>query len=202
MIVAQFGITCQTGDMKHSFVCGNPALDFAATVRRRLGAPLEMFASPESLDSWFLESGIIDGGHTRFQPADLEKAVAIREAIYSLLRSKIDGDGYHSDALSIVNNAARTPPPILQLTPGGRQTEATPAQALSTVARHAIEVLTGADASLIKECANPECTRIYLDRSRGARREWCAMDPCGNKMKAATYRARKRQDEPSSEARR
>lgn len=180
--------------MKHSFVCGNAALDFAATVRGRLGAPYEMFSSPASLDSWFVESGIVDGGHTNFQPADLEKALAVREAIYSLLRTKIDGGGYDDDALSIVNDAARKPPVVLQLTPSGRHTEAAPAQALSTVARHAIEVLTGSDASLIKECASPECTRIYLDRSRGSRREWCAMDPCGNKMKAAAYRARKRED--------
>jgi predicted RNA-binding Zn ribbon-like protein len=42
-IFAFRSVTCQTGDMKHSFVCGNPALDFAATVRSRLETPLEMF---------------------------------------------------------------------------------------------------------------------------------------------------------------
>ena len=186
--------------MKHSFVCGNPALDFAATVRSRLGVPVEKFNSPESLDSWFRESGIIDGD-TKCQPADLDEAIVIREAIYSLVHAKIDGDDYDGDALSIVNDAARRPPVVQQLTPHGRRTEATPAQALSTVARHAIEVLSGPDAPLLKECANHECTRIYIDRSRGARREWCAMDPCGNKMKAAAYRARKRADKPVSEAR-
>jgi hypothetical protein len=60
------------------------------------------------------------------------------------------------------------------------------------VTRHAIELLGGSEASLMKECANPECTRIFLDRSRGRRREWCSMDPCGNKIKAAAYRARKK----------
>ena len=199
-MIFAFGIvTCQTGDMKHSFVCGNPALDFAATVRSRLEAPLEMFSSPESLDSWFRESGIVDGD-TKFQPADLEQALVIREAIYSLVHAKVDGDDYDGDALFIVNDAARTPPAVPQLTPKGRVTEATPMEALSTVARHAIEVLSGSDVPLLKECANHECTRVYIDRSRGARREWCAMDPCGNKMKAAAYRARKREEKLASAA--
>lgn len=185
--------------MKHSFVCGNPALDFAATVRSRLESPLEMFSSTESLDSWFREARIVDG-NTNCQPADLETALAIREAIYSLVHSRVDGDPYDGEALAVVNDAARTPPATLQLTPAGRETEATPAQALSTVARHAIEVLSGPDVPLLKECANHECTRVYVDRSRGARREWCAMDPCGNKMKAAAYRARKREDKLASAA--
>ncbi len=185
--------------MKHSFVCGNPALDFAATVRSRLESPLEMFSSTESLDSWFREARIVDG-NTNCQPADLEKALVIREAIYSLVHSKVDGDPYDGEALAVVNDAARTPPATLQLTPAGRATEATPAQALSTVARHAIEVLSGPDVPLLKECANHGCTRVYIDRSRGSRREWCAMDPCGNKMKAAAYRARKREDKLASAA--
>ncbi|BCW71629.1 hypothetical protein NicSoilB8_26730 [Arthrobacter sp. NicSoilB8] len=158
-----------------------------------------MLSSPESLDDWFRESGIIDGD-TKCQRADLDEAIVMREAIYSLVHARVDGGDYDSDALSIVNDAARTPPVVQQLTPLGRRTDGTPAQALSSVARHAIEVLSGSDAPLLKECANHECTRVYIDRSRGARREWCAMDPCGNKMKAAAYRARKRADKPASVA--
>ena len=63
---------------------------------------------------------------------------------------------------------------------------------MSSVARDAIDILTGPEVLLLKECANPGCTQVYVDHSRGARREWCAMDPCGNKIKAAAYRARKR----------
>jgi predicted RNA-binding Zn ribbon-like protein len=74
---------------------------------------------------------------------------------------------------------------------------ATPEQALSSIARVAVEILGGPDADLLKECGRPECTQVYLDRSRGSRREWCAMETCGNKMKAAAYRARKRGNSPA-----
>ncbi|MGI5425384.1 CGNR zinc finger domain-containing protein [Streptomyces sp. CA-179760] len=44
----------------------------------------------------------------------------------------------------------------------------------------------------LKECGRPGCTRVYLDRSRGGRRAWCGMEECGNRVKAAAYRARRR----------
>ncbi|WP_351235606.1 CGNR zinc finger domain-containing protein [Streptomyces sp. NPDC002133] len=178
--------------MEHAFPCGAAALDFVGTLRaRRKPQPWEMLKSPESLDSWFRESGIVDGD-TGCRPSDLEDAVALREAIYLLVVARLANEKYDSRALSLVNHAVRTPPAIPQLTSSGRTIEATPQQALSSVARDAIDVLSGPDVPLLKECANPECTRIYVDRSRGARREWCAMEACGNKIKAAAYRARKK----------
>lgn len=150
-----------------------------------------MLHSPESLSSWFRECGITDGD-LACGPADLREAVELREAIYRLVVARIDGDPYEREALGLVNAAARRPAPVPQLTDAGRSVEATVQQALSHVARDAVAVLSGPEVPLLKECANPDCTQFYIDRSRGARREWCKMDPCGNKIKAAAYRARKR----------
>ncbi|WP_425586896.1 CGNR zinc finger domain-containing protein [Streptomyces yanii] len=38
------------------------------------------------------------------------------------------------------------------------------------------------------------------DRSPGGRRAWCAMDPCGNRVKAAACRARKKASTSRSSA--
>lgn len=35
----------------HVFVCGNPALDFAAVLRARRSVRFEMFATPDRLDA-------------------------------------------------------------------------------------------------------------------------------------------------------
>ncbi|WP_332662232.1 CGNR zinc finger domain-containing protein [Aeromicrobium sp.] len=178
--------------MDHAFPCGNLSLDFVGTLRaRRDESPTEMLTSPARLDSWFTESGIVDGD-TASRPGDVTAAIALREAIYSLVAARMAGAAFDGSALSVVNDAARKPSVIPQLTPGGRRTQATPVQALSTVARDAINILGGPDADLLKECSRPGCTQTYLDTSRGRRREWCAMETCGNKMKAAAYRARKR----------
>ncbi|MFJ7947867.1 CGNR zinc finger domain-containing protein [Streptomyces sp. NPDC096354] len=82
-------------------------------------------------------------------------------------------------------------PAIPQLTPVGHRIEATPQQALSSVARDAIDILSEVDMPLLKERAHPACAQIYIDRSREGRGERCATDPCGNKIKAAAYRARR-----------
>lgn len=178
--------------MDHAFPCGNLSLDFVGTLRaRRDESPTEKLTSPARLDSWFAESGVVDGG-TSSRPADVRNAIALREAIYALISARMAGKAYGKSALAVVNDAARKPSVVPQLTRTGRHTEATPAQALSTVARDAINILGGPEADLLKECSRPGCTQTYLDASRGGRREWCAMETCGNKMKAAAYRARKR----------
>ncbi|QNP68690.1 ABATE domain-containing protein [Streptomyces roseirectus] len=178
-------------NLDHVFVCGNPALDFAATLRARRSARFEMFVTPDRLTAWYVESGIVDAVSPG-QDADVEEAKEVREAIYRLVTARRLGEPYDGSALTVLNNAARTPAAVPQLTPSGRWTQGTPREALSLVAREAVELLSGPDVPLLKECGNPECTRTYVDRSRGTRRQWCGMESCGNKIKAAAYRARKK----------
>ncbi|MFJ9060101.1 CGNR zinc finger domain-containing protein [Streptomyces sp. NPDC102409] len=178
-------------NLDHVFVCGNPALDFAATLRARRTRRFDMFANPDRLDAWYLESGVVDA-ITPGEESDVKQATAVREAVYQLVTARRLEEEFDAAALRLVNDAARTPAAVPQLTSSGRWTDATPAEALSTVARLAVELLSGPDVPLLKECGNPECTRVYIDRSRGMRRQWCGMDSCGNKIKAAAYRARKK----------
>lgn len=195
-IVARRLNTCQTGAVEHAFPCGNPALDFVGTLRaRRNAVPTEKLTSPSSLDAWFRESGVVDVD-PHCQPADVEQAVALREAIYALVAARLADESYDESALDLVNQVARRPPTVPQLTRKGHRVEATPEQAMSSVARVAIDILSGSDADLLKECGRPECTQVFVDRSRGSRREWCAMRTCGNRVKGASYRARQRGNAP------
>ncbi|GAA1970385.1 CGNR zinc finger domain-containing protein [Amycolatopsis minnesotensis] len=178
--------------MEHAFPCGNLALDFAGSLRARRNAdPREMLRTARSLDAWFRESGVTDV-EPRSAPGDLVTAVALREAIYDLVRARLVGERADPGSVAVVNETAARPPVVPRLVLGGRELTATADQALSSVARVAVEVLGGTDAELLKECGRPECTQVYLDLSRGFRREWCAMATCGNKMKALAHRARQR----------
>ncbi|TQS31244.1 CGNR zinc finger domain-containing protein [Microbispora sp. KK1-11] len=53
-------------------------------------------------------------------------------------------------------------------------------------------VSAGVSSARVRECARPECTRLFVDRSRGGTRHWCGMEECGNRVKAANYRSRKK----------
>ncbi|MFJ4952399.1 CGNR zinc finger domain-containing protein [Streptomyces sp. NPDC088760] len=178
-------------NLDHVFVCGHPALDFVATLRARRSTRFEMFVTPERLNAWYVECGLVDS-ITPGDEDDVREAIAVREALYRLVTNRRLGEEFDREALAVVNGAARKTPATPQLTMAGRHTEATPGQALATVARQAVELLSGPDVPLLKECGNPECTRVYIDRSRGMRRQWCGMESCGNKIKAAAYRARKK----------
>ncbi|MGC4943895.1 CGNR zinc finger domain-containing protein [Kribbella sp. DT2] len=179
--------------MEHAFPCGNTALDFVGTLKaRRNPGPRETLTAPTGLASWYREAGVVAGSEVSCGAADIPKAVSVREAIYTLVFARLNELPYDEHAAAILNAAARFPAAVPQLVPDGHRIEATADQALSAVARDAIAVLGGSDAELLKECGRPECTQVYLDRSRGGRREWCAMETCGNKMKAKAYRARKK----------
>lgn len=178
--------------MVHRFPCDHPALDFVGTLRgRRFDDPIEMLDGPAALDAWFRESKLVDAG-PRSTATDLTRAIALREAIYALIAARLFGDPRRDADLTLLNDCARLAPAVPQLTPAGCRVEATPEQSLATVARAAVELLGGPDVTLLKECQRPECNQVFIDRSRGFRREWCSMTTCGNKVKGATYRARQR----------
>jgi predicted RNA-binding Zn ribbon-like protein len=64
--------------------------------------------------------------------------------------------------------------------------------ALALIACETIELLSGPERQLIRECAAaPACSLLYLDRSRGRRRRWCQMERCGSRAKMAKYRKRR-----------
>jgi predicted RNA-binding Zn ribbon-like protein len=63
--------------------------------------------------------------------------------------------------------------------------------ALARVAADAIDLLAHR-ADRLARCELPGCGALLLSRSRGERRRWCSMETCGNRAKAAAFRARAR----------
>ena len=63
-------------------------------------------------------------------------------------------------------------------------------QALSTLARELIELLSGPLATRFRECASDTCPLVVVDASRPGGRRWCSMERCGNRNKIRAHRAR------------
>ena len=185
-------ITCQNGDVIHAFPCGTLALDFVGTLRaRRNEAPTEMLTTASSLDAWLSESTLLPGG-TTVTNNDLQEAIALREAIYALVWARLHDASLPREAIDTVNRVAATSPLMPVLTENGWSKNGTAEQALSEIAREAIELVGGDESQVLRECGRPECTQVYLDHSRGHRREWCSMATCGSRMKAKAYRERRK----------
>lgn len=49
------------------------------------------------------------------------------------------------------------------------------------------------DWARVKACRGPDCAWVFIDRSRNGSRRWCQMSECGNRAKAAAFRARSRE---------
>lgn len=176
--------------MDFAFVSGNPALDLAGTVRSRGDEPVDLLATPADLERWVAEcDGLPDGVTADF--AAFESALSLREAVYRLAHDRVLDRPFDPGSLEIVNGTAAGPVPTVELADAGLRMSGGILAVLSQLARSGIAVLADPRARL-KECGRANCARIYLDRSRGARRTWCGMDECGNRVKAAAYRARRR----------
>ncbi|MGV9821154.1 CGNR zinc finger domain-containing protein [Nocardia xishanensis] len=174
-----------------AFVSGNLALDFVGTVKARRADRVDLLESPADLGEWAVAADLLDTA-PGCDADDLAHAVRLREAVYRLVIAAVDNDEPPCDAdRRLVNSRARGELPRVALRSDGTIARDGDADAaLTAVARSAVELLGGAERALVKECGRAECTRLYVDTSRGGSRRWCDMTLCGNRAKSAAFRAR------------
>jgi predicted RNA-binding Zn ribbon-like protein len=53
-------------------------------------------------------------------------------------------------------------------------------------------LLTEGDFALVRQCESADCTLWFHDHTKSHRRRWCSMAQCGNRMKVAAFRARRK----------
>lgn len=177
-------------------VGGRPALDLVATFGRRHAEGLERIPDPDALARWLVAAGVL-AGVPRVGEPELGLARRLREAIAALVRSTIAGRPADEAAVATVNAVAQQSdlPPRLVADPDGRlagpPVSGAATAALAGIARDAVRLLGGPQASRIKECEHPDCSLVFLDETQSGRRRWCSMERCGNLVKTAGYRARR-----------
>jgi predicted RNA-binding Zn ribbon-like protein len=178
--------------MSFVFRSGRPSLDFAATLGGRYRQPVERLAEPADLTRWLRQSGVIDISRDPTE-AQLAAAKDLREVIYRIAVAVINGTPLGWDDTDLLNHYAAFPPVVRVLRPDrslGRLAADPVAAALSSLARDAIELVSGDQAARLRECATPGCSLLFVDTSRSGVRRWCSMATCGNQDKVQRYRQR------------
>jgi predicted RNA-binding Zn ribbon-like protein len=178
-------------ELRFLFLAGRPCLNLAATVGERWRRSFERLRTPEDLGRWLVEAGMAVEPPAVGQ-AELEAARALRDAIYRA--AKLAGRGaLDPDDVVQINRWATAPAPVPQLDADrrvswvcGRPVHA----ALASLARDAIDLLSGPLAVRVRECAAKDCALLFVDASRPGRRRWCSMEGCGNRAKTTRYRRR------------
>jgi len=154
----------------------------------------EQLGTPEALEEWLVTRDLVAPG-TRVTPADLRRALDVREGLRSLL-------AIHNGARADPEAAARLEAALEGCTlRAGFSSDGTPGlvpvrdDARAGLARlMAIVASAAADAtwSRLKACADDGCRWAFYDHSKNRSGRWCSMKSCGNQHKARAFRERQR----------
>ena len=172
------------------FDSGALSLDFAYSGAMGDNPEWEDLHSPDDLSSWL--DGRFPDLLTAAADRDLTDALALRTAIARSATAAGRGEAPAADDVDIINLFAATPDIPPALAGGSRQAgraKARPAQALSAMAREAVELFTPEQRERIRLCAADDCGLVFYDESRSNNRRWCSMKRCGNRAKVRTHRA-------------
>ena len=180
----------EPNDRRWWFDAGSIALDFTHT--GGFGDSRALIETPETLGDWLRERfPEVDADVTE---RELMDARALRASLARLAAASADGSAAAED-VDVVNLYGATPDIPPALAGGSRQagrSRARVGQALSAIARDAIDLFGARGAGRIRECAADDCHLIFYDESRSNNRQWCSMQRCGNRAKVRAHRERAR----------
>lgn len=128
----------------------------------------------------------------------LDRARALREAIYRLFRASYRGEAPGAEDVALVSEAGAEATSAQRLVAGAAGFEmywpdtASLDRVWWPAATSAVALLLSEDLGRVKECATANCNWLFLDMSRNRSRRWCDMKQCGNRAKARRHYARRR----------
>jgi predicted RNA-binding Zn ribbon-like protein len=180
------------------FDAGAVCLDFAHTGGEGPYAVFETLHEPADLSEWLGQPPLAAVMTVPVTARELTAAKALRQAIWDAAHAQAARRPLPAGAVATLNQAAAAAPLVPELAVGGTTAGwAAPVratQALSTLAREMIELLSGPLSGRIRECASDNCPLVFVDSSRPGTRRWCAMERCGNRHKLRAHRARRATD--------
>src|SRR5215211_1676679 len=213
---------------------GRPALDLVNSVNPRAGPEerIDYLGDCEQMLRWAVHASVIPeaqrdslvalaAASPRKAGAVWRRVIEFREALFRVFRALSRGERPPPNALAVIDKerhrADRTTVlvasdrsvdasfPAVEVVLGGAAGLEAP---LWPLVRSAVELLTEADPTRLRECPAQAggCGWIMLDETRNRSRRWCDMRVCGNRAKAERLterrraaRARQRRMRPASE---
>lgn len=180
------------------FVGDDLALDFINSEFGVGPANHECFTDDHAVLAWLKLAGVLPQGIEAPPEGLMKLALQLRENAKSLLNAaKLGGE---ADA-SVVNHVLRAGRRSKELEWDSasnafkvvrRRLQEDAASLLEPVAQAVVMLLTDAPLDLVRQCEAHDCTLMFHDRTKSHRRRWCSMAVCGNRMKVAAFRSRKK----------
>lgn len=181
------------------FLADNLALDF---INARYGTGErchDCLKDDRSTLDWFTKAGLLaeDAG-MNVTPGLLAEARELRDVAQAAVDAAMKGVPVD---LGVINRVLEAGSPVKKLAwdseaqifrigihPKDRST----ASLLWPVADSLASLITSDAFEFVRRCEAHDCVLLFHDLSKSHRRRWCSMATCGNRMKVAAFRARKK----------
>jgi len=158
--------------------------------RDHLGLRTEEFEAPADLRRWLAGHRLL-ARDARVGPADVRRAIEVREALRRLLLAH-NGRPVDAAAVGTLNGLARDARLVVRLEPDGRMRLEPEAGGLTGALGRLLAAAYLAELSgtwrRLKACRR--CHWAFYDHSKNRSGRWCVMSICGNRVKARGFRAR------------
>ena len=195
---------------RSDLVGGHAVLDLVNTVTGRDSRPTDWLETYERLLEWaaltdaFLPDDLralerMRAGDASAAARALARLRAMREAVYDVVIAAIRHKPVPEDAMGRLTRHWKSSVAAAQLTfsAGRASLQFNIADSRLEYPRHvlaasAFDLLQTLPLARTRECADPRCTWIFIDHSRGGQRRWCNMATCGNQAKSRRHHQRKR----------
>jgi predicted RNA-binding Zn ribbon-like protein len=166
--------------------------DFVNTLHKDPAGDEEELVDPAALTGWLCARGLLRAGSAA-RPAELRRAVELREALRVLLLANNDVDVDTGPAFAVLDEAAQRGRVALRFAGGSPALEpqaAGVAGALGGIVAAVHEAVADGSWQRLKACRADDCEWAFVDHARNQSRAWCSMRSCGNREKARAFRRR------------
>jgi predicted RNA-binding Zn ribbon-like protein len=154
----------------------------------------DLLVDPDDVVAWMIAEGLTAPDNPQ---QAREELVSLRDAVRVTADAVIGERRPSATSLHRLNEFAARPPtsPILRDRrgrldaleyEGGAPLDV----ALARIARDAVRLFGGPDASRIKKCQGPGCLMLFV--ATNPRRRWCSPQLCGNRVRVARHYQRSR----------
>lgn len=181
------------------FLADNLALDFINSQYGVDDQRHDCFSDDPSVLRWFQMAGLsAENPDQRPVPGLLAKAVELRACARAAVNAAMTGVAVDVSVINQVFDAGR---PVEKLEWAGdthvfkiviQPEDDNPASLLWPIANALVSLLTSDKFAFVRQCEAHDCILLFHDLSKSHRRRWCSMATCGNRMKVAAFRARKK----------
>ncbi|MFT4211866.1 MAG: CGNR zinc finger domain-containing protein [Microbacterium sp.] len=172
---------------------GDASLDLINTVSWRLSPTrrIEHLGTSDDLRRWAQQTGVVtaaEGAALPLDPDEVARVVLLREAFYELAFQ----DGPSEPLTAAYDDAIRA----ARLIPGADgwiwELPVDAALIRRRVALAMVDLLRGAGAGRLGQCADADCGWVFRDTSPRHNRRWCVAEDCGNRNRARRFYAKTR----------